>query len=331
MAVSHDTSQKSSIEIDFSVFHNNAEKRIEIKREWFFENKKLHETIIIRENNFPIHIRDEDLQLWVNEIFPPNFYSFIFFDAEKIGDFSSKDSQRKIVREYLWNLMGLNLIDRLENDLGHIIVFQNKQKISSGVQNEYENYCKEKTKVEKEIVQQQNNLELLRFKQIEQKQNIELLEQQIISEGGQYISRYPILSNQLSQVEENIKSIQEEIFISCSNLIPFALSPNLSKKLLDRLENEKKIIYDNLLAESWNQKVNQTISKINDNKIVLSNYGIDNSSKTKIIKILKEIMPLETTPKKLRIYHNISDQDRERIKIWIDNSHNETKKDVNII
>jgi DNA sulfur modification protein DndD len=182
----------------------------------------------------------EQCQGFLNELIPSGISDLFFFDGEKISELA-EDSTGKTLQSAVRRLLGLDLIEKLKNDLSIYL----KRHAARGSESDYK---KELSTLEEQADRLGKSAENFRYAADLAKMSIGLLDSEIkkqegilAAQGGAFAaskaqeqSKVDILIRDKGQFERTIRSELEGTF-------PLNLAPKTMIRLLDQLDTEAKI------------------------------------------------------------------------------------------
>jgi len=107
----------AAIELTFRHRQSNVEESVKVTRSWRVTGKGVREDVTVYRNN---QIDPECTERWyefIEELIPSRIANLFFFDGEKIEDFASPEQAADLLRTGIHALLGLDLIETLEQDL----------------------------------------------------------------------------------------------------------------------------------------------------------------------------------------------------------------------
>ena len=315
----------AAVSLEFEYAHGGEIKQYRVERAWQQNNSRyrsVNEGLTISENNrLDLEFDAEHWQDRVDELIPIGVSQFFFFDGEDIQKLVDDSSHDLYLAESIKSLLGLNLVERLQSDLRLYSNRLVKRDSPEPVQKEIE-------EVELEIVEIQSNRQNASARAESLNAKIEKLETQITrqesriaAEGGSYADKRESLKLQQGQYLADIETLEHDIQDRCGELFPFALVPDLLKRLADRLLKEIELDQweaKRRILETQNTELLQTLT-------AGTFWEGMSLSKPQLDAVLDKIMPLLKTqikyPEILRNFKRIRDRSASecaRLLEWID-------------
>lgn len=265
------------IELDMIVRSDVTETNLTVRRSWKVFDGKHSEKLQVWKDGQEDSYLASNWDTYVEELLPIGVSGLFFFDAEKIGKIASEDETSETLRDAIYSLLGIDLIERLVIDLRRLVA-DNQLKLRSNSQDN-----NELVEIGKNIVQiiHEKDISLqeiggLENKLVREKAQLQQKEKEYQQEGGLFMEN----KGYLEQERELIKSRLDEISgtlkeIACGALPLLLVKPilkrakvsvekcdkiNESKLLLPRMEERDKKLIDELVILGIDVSVLQQIA-----------------------------------------------------------------------
>ena len=315
----------AAVSLEFEYAHSGETKQYRVERAWRHDglnHRTVNEGLTISENNLlDTEFGAEHWQDRIEELIPIGASQFFFFDGEDIQRLADDSSHDLYLAESIKALLGLNLVERLQSDL-HIYANRLLKRDSpEPVQKEIDAVESEIAELTSSLAMVQKKAESLHTKIDKTKIQIVRQESRIATEGGGYAAKRESLKLQQEQLLADIEVLENNIRNLCGELFPFALVPDLLKRLGERLLKEMEL-------DDWETR-NQALNSQNTEvlELLASETFWDDASlsdrqietiRTKIEPLLK--IGLEC-PETLRDFKKIRDRsasEYDQLLKWID-------------
>lgn len=109
--------RQASVAVVFRHFAGGTENRYRVSRTWKISGGKVHELLEVTRNRVRDLVAEKNWERHIEGIMPPNIAHLFFFDSERIESYASPESATALVGAAIHNLLGLNIVERLEADL----------------------------------------------------------------------------------------------------------------------------------------------------------------------------------------------------------------------
>jgi DNA sulfur modification protein DndD len=308
---------EAGIQLAFDYIRSGEPLRIQVERKWERRGEDVEETLTVLENGTAVDVREDEYQDWLNDLVPPGLQALCFFDAEQLRDLADPDSHDDLLADTFYRLLGLNLVDRLEDDLQYLI----SQSSSSAKAKKLREEKEEKESVLEQLQDEHAELEeeLDEISEEEDKLREQLAEQErkLRSEGGTYAERRPKLKERLSDIEPEMREAAEEFEALCEGLLPFALAPSLCRDLRDRLDNEEATQRQKIADEIWEERKQEVEERL-ANQSALDE--VNEETKEALVQEVMETLDFEDEEVETadyKIIHHLTDEERQELRGWI--------------
>ena len=114
-----DGTKQTYVELEFSLDGSDEEVYL-VHREWDGNTQRIREKIWVKKNGENNSFLTENWPMFVENILPSALSNFFFFDGEKIAELAVENTNDQM-KESIKALLGISVLDQLNNDLGRII------------------------------------------------------------------------------------------------------------------------------------------------------------------------------------------------------------------
>lgn len=114
-----DGTKQTYIELEFTLDGSKDEIYL-IHREWNGNTQRVREKINVKKNGIDNIFLTENWPMFIENILPSALSNFFFFDGEKIAELAVENTNDQM-KESIKALLGISVLDLLNNDLGRII------------------------------------------------------------------------------------------------------------------------------------------------------------------------------------------------------------------
>ena len=109
--------KQSGVSLIFRQARNGQETSYRVTRVWKESGGKVSESLEVYLDDCLDRASTENWQQIVDEIIPSSISNFFFFDGEKIESYANPDAASELLREGIYSLLGLDVVNRLDDDL----------------------------------------------------------------------------------------------------------------------------------------------------------------------------------------------------------------------
>lgn len=117
--INHDADRANgaSVELSFRTVHEGQWRSFQVLRSWAMPGGKLRESLSVVRDGMPNPALASGWTDYIETLAPRGVANLFFFDGEQIEAFADLDVARDLVSTAISGLLGLDLVDRLQDDL----------------------------------------------------------------------------------------------------------------------------------------------------------------------------------------------------------------------
>ena len=240
-------STQARVALDFEYSRMGVRSSYSVVRNWEERGKSVTESLeIFRDEQELPYLSDEQAQAFLNQLVPPGVAQFFFFDGEKIAALAKDDSD-VVLADAIRRLLGLDLVDRLDSDLGVFVRNQRTSMSDKKVQVEVatlnaelqttaDAYAAVKLKTEDLAQRRSAAEELARAKKME-----------LSSQGGAWSVDRGALEEQLEQLSLRRDDCETHLREMLNGAAIFQLAPTLASRVSQLLAEEGRKIEEKVV------------------------------------------------------------------------------------
>ncbi|MDE0711388.1 MAG: DNA sulfur modification protein DndD [Rhodospirillales bacterium] len=109
--------REAAVEIAFRHTIDGKEDRYRLHRSWTLGKSGCREYFQVLKNRRTDAALSENWLAEVEDLIPPNIASLFLFDGEQVEEYASQDNSRRLIHTAIRNLLGLDIVDQLDQDL----------------------------------------------------------------------------------------------------------------------------------------------------------------------------------------------------------------------
>ncbi len=319
-----DGSKESFVELEFTMIDEDQEVTYIVNRSWNLNVKHIKDKVSIIKNGHNDKFLTQNWTMFIESILPSALANFYFFDGEKIAELAEGETSDQM-KNSIKALLGINVIDLLENDLRRIVkrLENEKPEDYSGINlDELREVKEEKETALRQVDEEINSLQLELTKTLKK---IENKTEAFNAKGGLIASQSQSLYNERISLNTKLNQIKTDYIDFASGELPLLMVFDLLSSIKDKMIDEKEL-----------KSLNIAISKVEEKlkTFAETDYKIANSL-TPFIDYMKS----EANENKTTEVFNLSDnafaqntmllngQLKQTAKSYIDN-HNLAKKTI---
>lgn len=254
-----DGTLRTYIELEFLMKDEEAVYRIH--REWEGNKKRLTESIsVFKDGKFNQFLTDHWL-MFMENLLPSGLSEFFFFDGEKIAKLAAEKTSRQM-QESIKALMGISVLDSLENDLYRVINRTTKSRVDDNEIEEIENLRQIKEEAIKRLDLVDEKINDLYLEKEILIQRLEKLQQDYQKKGGDVIAQQQELFQKRSSAAARMENIKEQLVNDAASELPLVLV----RRLLENIRENAEIAQDEKMMEAALKKMNSLIVDFERNR-----------------------------------------------------------------
>ena len=275
------------VELEFKLDKQPEEVYI-VNRNWSGKGKRIHEKVSVKRDGEPNKFLTDNWSMFVENILPSGLSSFFFFDGEKIAELAL-DHTNAQMKESIKALLGISVLDVLENDIARIIArVVKKAGYANEDAQELEKIKEKKTQAESNLHAIDENIQNLTIRLEKTQKKLHKAKSYYTSHGGDLIVRQQELFNQRAYYSATAEQKQEQLVNIAGGELPL----NLVLKLIKRIQLQAKKEHDTKLMEYALQKMNTMLDQF---ALSQTNGSTDSNSVNKFVSFIAEQAEKEKT------------------------------------
>lgn len=243
----------AAVGVEFDFVNRGEKQTFLVERAWEATNSNgATEALSLWQGGEPLE--DVDSESWdelVQGIVPERLSQLFFFDGEKIKNIAEDSTAPESLGEAIESLLGLDLVDRLDADLG-VYASRQAKAISHGEDRQA------LEDVDARIEKQKDELEALREKLAQLKTralgveaDVRKCEERLRQEGHGYAKKRAGLKERERALSAQIEDFNRQLRQECEGLFPLALCPRLAEELKQQLTAEQELRRTRILQEEY--------------------------------------------------------------------------------
>ena len=231
----NDSTQMAYVEIEFSMGKYGADTYI-VHREWS-KKSKFQEKIWVKKNGEDNAFLTENWALFIENILPSALSKFFFFDGEKIAALAENNTSEQI-KESIKAMLGVSILDTLDNDLNKIISKISKSKKGNSKLDRLEALKNEKEKAVSDLQAADLKVEEKNTSIATLKAKLEKKNNDYVLKGGDIVSQKHDLISKRAESISAMNFCNENLTELASSEMPLKLVSFLLKDIAIQSEQE---------------------------------------------------------------------------------------------
>jgi DNA sulfur modification protein DndD len=213
-----------------------------IERSWYLVRERVKQTLRIWEGDQELVDFDTDRhkESFLRELVPPPMTDIFFFDGERLQMLALDGTSNGLLADTVKTLFGLNLVEQLQKDLDIYLSRKIETQDADSLQDELQQITLLIADLEGRLGNLQTKKQANRESMTKTQRMISYQEQRIASEGRWFAERLENLRSSRQRLEVEMELRYREAQEMCSGLVPFAIAPEMCRRVAERLLLEKE-------------------------------------------------------------------------------------------
>lgn len=309
---------QATVEIGFEHVHAGVLSLYDAVRTWHVEGEKVQERLLIyKDGRLFQDVEETHWEEFLRDLIPPGVSDLFFFDGEQIQALADEETETVALETAIGGLLNLNLIERLKADLD-LYVRQQEEKERSQLQRQAEQIRVELEQLGQSATELKQDRAGLVSRLDQLRKRADTARQALVREGANFLEQRSKLDARQKDVERQLEQTRNAIRDFAGELLPFALAPQWSVKLRQRLQHEIQAEEQRLAAKVRRENadlVAQTLLNDSFKKRVLPKASA--SDWARLIGELNDLLTAGTLVSDEVALHSLSSQRREQIMSFI--------------
>lgn len=314
----------ASITVEFDYSHHGQITTYHVERIWYNSDGEINEELIIKKKpkldtefeNLD-SLEKSEWQLFINQLIPKGIAKLFFFDGEKIQRIAEEGSEDQYIRSSFDTLLGLDIVNQLNSDLGFALDRINDEVHPSEIECNIKTAQREKDEIQSRIDSNFEKQVYIKSEISNIQKKIQVKEELFSKLGGNFYEKHEELLSSKFLHQAGLEKIENQIRELCADELPFTLIPKQLEELKQEIQsdqNKVQTIYEKKILE---KNFEDIIKQINSSNF-LSQF--DKSTRHNLKKELESIFDKKITSLKLNQPTTLSFslKDMERMSILIE-------------
>ena len=271
------------VELSFKM-EAQTEETYTVRREWSGKSQRIRDKISVQKNGTDDAFLTEHWSMFIEGVFPSGLSSFFFFDGEKIAELAVEDTSEQM-KDSIRALLGIKVLDRLENDLERIITKVTTVSEGEFDPDELERLREEKEQTESRLQQADEEIAALEQQISKCERALTRAKNTYSAKGGNLVTQQQELFQRRSEMAAKSVRLYEDLLEQAAGELPLCLVRDLLEDICVQAEKE----HEQSITEFALTKINAMSSQF------LSEFQADTSSVDRFIEFVKNHAEKEHT------------------------------------
>ena len=281
-----------SVVLEFEIFNGDVERYV-IKREWDTLTKKTEERIKVYKDGTLNEFLTNNWSLFVENILPSALSSFFFFDGEKIAEMAVDNSNNQL-KNAIRAMLGITVLDALENDISRNIKRIHKENSSSETADGVQKLRDEKDEAADQLRSIEEQIEQAEIILTEDTNKLDELHHLYAVEGGNAVEKKQSIMQNRASLKAQLISEEERLYSISAEVLPLLMVSDLVSDIKLQATDEHN---DSILR--------QAVSQL---EVLLTDFEESYSGDTKASKDFYEYVRSQTADDCVESVYELSDQ-----------------------
>lgn len=226
------------VELEFVYGKLGRQTRYVVRRNWVDDGREVHETLSLSENGESRHSLSADAcQGFLSELVPIGVSELFFFDGEKIAELAEDDSGEAL-GDAIHRLLGLDLVERLRNDLRVYMLRRETKTAGKDAAAELDRLQKEYEVLRSQLSEDRASLELAREHLDALIKERDRLEVRLTERGGDWGASREAQRAKAKELAESLRQDERELREELSGAYPLSLATEVLTGAIDVASKE---------------------------------------------------------------------------------------------
>ena len=232
-----DGSKETSVDLTFFMNADETEE-YRICREWNSNSVRTIEKVSVYKDGVYNQFLTDNWAMFMETVLPSALSSFFFCDGEKIATLAGENTSEQM-KQSIKALLGITVLDHLENDLARIISRTAKNSVNRKESEELEALRERKEKALEALAKEDAKIETLirTINDIQKKRD--KANEEYIAMGGDIVTQRQELIEKRTVLRTQLSNINDELLSSSASELPLLLVKDLLQNVREQAEIEQ--------------------------------------------------------------------------------------------
>ncbi|MEI8089008.1 MAG: DNA sulfur modification protein DndD [Opitutaceae bacterium] len=259
---SADPAEGARIEVHFERVVEGKRVRFALVRAWRIANGSVQESVSVTRDELPDPLLSEHWEEYIESYLPSKLAHLFFFDGEQIKELADGDSAARILASAVQTLLGLDLVDRLDEDLTTLERRKKQSTLSAADQTRIaelraivESASEVAANAHQDAAHHQTKTDLLR-------KELNALQSQFRKEGGELFLRREELEAEKKRLDDELVKSADGLRRLSSGVAPLLLIEPLLSQVEQQSEAELEARHEKIISHAEQQRDKQILKDL---------------------------------------------------------------------
>ena len=232
-----DGTKETSVDLTFFMNVDDTEE-YRICREWNSNSTRTMERVFVYKDGIYNQFLTDNWAMFMENVLPSALSSFFFFDGEKIATLAGENTSEQM-KQSIKALLGITVLDHLENDLARIISRTAKNSVNKKESDELEVLRERKEKAIDALAKEDAKIKSLirTINDIQKKRD--KANEEYIAMGGDIVTQRQELIEKRTVLRTQLSNVNDELLLSAASELPLLLVKDLLQNVRVQAETEQ--------------------------------------------------------------------------------------------
>lgn len=245
-----DPAEGAAVELEFERRIDGHPVRYNIRRSWRNGGSELSESFQAKRDGEPDALLAEHWDESIDAFLPARLSHLFFFDGEQIERMADEEEATKLLASAFQSLLGLDLVERLKEDLGTLERRKRLSMRSPEDQARIKALQDEVVEAEKRCQKTHDALAEIKAKQAQKAMQLGRLRERFKQDGGEHFLKREEREKQREDLAAQLAQAEEALREVVAGPAPFLLIPDLLDEVRSQAEREHRAQRDRIIAEA---------------------------------------------------------------------------------
>lgn len=226
--------------VDLSFFMDvDGTEEYRIKREWNNNTVRTTERVAVYKDGTFNQFLTDNWAMFMENVLPSGLASFFFFDGEKIATLAGESTSAQM-KESIKALLGITVLDHLENDLGRVVSRIAKNNVDQAEADELEMLRRKKDDAINTLRKLDIEIEKLVDRISSVQKALDKVNEEYVVKGGDIVNQRQDMIGKRNELKAKIASMQDDLLVASASELPLLLVKNLLVNIREKSEIEQE-------------------------------------------------------------------------------------------
>jgi DNA sulfur modification protein DndD len=229
-------STSGGVRLTFEYARSGELLRLDVGRRWTRRSSRIEEQLSLSIDGRAV--AEDDVQASMNDLLAPSFLPLMFFDAEQLASLSDAREYERLLQRNMMRLLGLDLAERLDSDLGQYLAREDSSAEAADVERDLQHVRDQVAKLTASLDEARARAHDAEETLVRLRGDLLATERELAAEGGAFAQRRETNLATEVRLRDDIGALEKRLADMAGELLPFTLAGPLTQQLSQRLAAE---------------------------------------------------------------------------------------------